>query len=466
MERMKWSALLSQQRLRPEEEERTDLRSGFERDYHRIIGSSSFRRLQDKTQVFPLDSSDFIRTRLTHSLEVSSIGRSLAGNVAEALLDTGADPEFLPEMKLPMTEVLECAGLIHDIGNPPFGHFGEETLREWFEQHLGELTFGGEKVTEILTEEERCDLVRFEGNAQGLRLVSALHFPGIRGDMNLTAAVLSAALKYPVSSTEASSCAKDAARKKPGFFASEKDHVRRVAEITGTGARRNPLAYLLEAADDIAYATADISDAYKKGFFRYPAFLRLMRERGAGEREMELLEALCAEAEANEELRPEEYAMRRWLACMQDFLIRGATERFLSEYERIMNGTFPEELLSAGEEGKLLTALKRTAYDTAFVSRSIFKTEIAAHTMMTFLLDHLVPAALSYDTGCRPGLMEEKFLEMIPADYRQVYARQTKGLPSRERTAARIRMVTDSVSAMTDTYARDLYRELNGMPFA
>ena len=205
MDRMKWSALLSQQRLRPEEEERTDLRSGFERDYHRIIGSSSFRRLQDKTQVFPLDSSDFIRTRLTHSLEVSSIGRSLAGNVAEALLDTGADPEFLPEMKLPMTEVLECAGLIHDIGNPPFGHFGEETLREWFEQHLGELTFGGEKVTEILTEEERCDLVRFEGNAQGLRLVSALHFPGIRGDMNLTAAVLSAALKYPVSSTEASS---------------------------------------------------------------------------------------------------------------------------------------------------------------------------------------------------------------------------------------------------------------------
>ena len=125
-----------------------------------------------------------------------------------------------------------------------------------------------------------------------------------------------------------------------------------------------------------------------------------------------------------------------------------------------MNGTFPEELLSAGEEGKLLTALKRTAYDTAFVSRSIFKTEIAAHRIMTFLLDNLVPAALSYDTGCRPGLMEEKFLEMIPADYRQVYARQTKGLPSRERTAARIRMVTDSVSAMTDTYARDLYSEL------
>lgn len=407
---MKWDRLLSQQRLRPEEEERADFRSGFERDYHRIIGSSSFRRLQDKTQVFPLDKSDFIRTRLTHSLEVSSIGRALAGNVAEALLSAGTDPEFLPEMKLPMTEVLECAGLIHDIGNPPFGHFGEETLREWFEKHLGELTFEGEKVMEILTEEERCDLVRFEGNAQGLRLVSALHFPGICGDMNLTAAVLSAAVKYPVS--------------------------------------------------------ADIADAYKKGFFRYPAFLRLMRERGAGRRQMELLEAFRAEAEENAELRPEEYAMRRWLARMQDFLIRGATDRFLLEYDRIMEGTFPEELLSAGEEGKLLAALKRTAYDTAFVSQSIFKTEIAAHTMMTFLLDHLVPAALSYDTGRKPGLMEEKFLEMIPGDYRQVYRRQTKGLPSRERTAARIRMVTDSVSAMTDTYARDLYRELNGMPFA
>ena len=137
---MNWEQLLSTQRYRTgkiaKSNGKSDLRSEFEKDYHRIIGSASFRRLQDKTQVFPLDKSDFIRTRLTHSLEVSSFAKSLGQNIGENILTYKKDPSFTVQMKEDICNVLQCAGLIHDIGNPPFGHFGEDAIREWFRDHL------------------------------------------------------------------------------------------------------------------------------------------------------------------------------------------------------------------------------------------------------------------------------------------------------------------------------------------
>ena len=176
---MEWKKLLSEKRIGKEARSggKKDLRSEFEKDYHRIILSSSFRRLQDKTQVFPLDKSDFIRTRLTHSLEVSSIGRSLAGNIAASLIEMNADPGFGPKEAASITDILQCAGLIHDIGNPPFGHFGEESIREWFQNNLESLQYKGHPVTGLLTRQQLEDLKHFEGNAQGLRMVGKLDYP-------------------------------------------------------------------------------------------------------------------------------------------------------------------------------------------------------------------------------------------------------------------------------------------------
>ena len=152
---MRWEQLLSTKRpreavVKPKQKE--DLRSEFEKDYHRIIGSASFRRLQDKTQVFPLDKSDFIRTRLTHSLEVSSYGKSLGQNIGEYILTYIKDPDFTWKDKEEICNILECAGLIHDIGNPPFGHFGEYAIREWFQSHLNEMNVGTKPVTDMLTD--------------------------------------------------------------------------------------------------------------------------------------------------------------------------------------------------------------------------------------------------------------------------------------------------------------------------
>ena len=175
---MEWKRLLSCSRERESGSARkaSDLRSEFEKDYHRIIGSASFRRLQDKTQVFPLDKSDFIRTRLTHSLEVASFGKSLGQNIGENILSGHRDAGFTGQMKEDISHILECAGLLHDIGNPPFGHFGEIAIREWFRRNLPKMKFKGVPVAQMLSPQMQADFCHFDGNAQALRLVTRLQY--------------------------------------------------------------------------------------------------------------------------------------------------------------------------------------------------------------------------------------------------------------------------------------------------
>ena len=160
---MNWNELLSGDRIRSFQKSTTsrDLRTEFEKDYHRIIGSASFRRLQDKTQVFPLDKSDYIRTRLTHSLEVSSFARSLGQNVGEKIIREKKDSSFTLQMKEDICAILQCAGLLHDIGNPPFGHFGETIIQDWFREHLPILSYNNKPLTEVLTKQMQNDFYHF-----------------------------------------------------------------------------------------------------------------------------------------------------------------------------------------------------------------------------------------------------------------------------------------------------------------
>ncbi|MBP1542898.1 MAG: dNTP triphosphohydrolase, partial [Oscillospiraceae bacterium] len=200
MSQLSWDRLLSPKRSREYvRRSENDVRSEFRKDYHRIIGSASFRRLQDKTQVFPLDRGDFVRTRLTHSLEVSSFAGSLGDTVFRRLLSEGREgvTEALREAAC---DILECAGLVHDIGNPPFGHFGEYTIREWFGENLSKLSFMGRPVVELLDERMKGDFLNFEGNAQALRVLTKLHYLIDENGMNLTYALLNTIIKYPVTS--------------------------------------------------------------------------------------------------------------------------------------------------------------------------------------------------------------------------------------------------------------------------
>ncbi|HOC35284.1 MAG TPA: dNTP triphosphohydrolase, partial [Ruminococcus flavefaciens] len=239
---MNWDKLLCEKRKRgfTTSSVSSDIRNEFQRDYHRIIGSASFRRLQDKTQVFPLKRGDFVRTRLTHSLEVSSFAKSLGQMIFSYIRENGIDD--IDEAKTgKICSILECAGLIHDIGNPPFGHFGEDFIRDWFRKNLPLMEFRGQKLDEVLSEQMLGDLYNFEGNAQALRLLSKLHFLVDENGMNLTYPLLNTIIKYPVSSLGIDKKSGNIKDKKMGYYYADKDIFEDITTSTGTGGCRHPL---------------------------------------------------------------------------------------------------------------------------------------------------------------------------------------------------------------------------------
>lgn len=206
MHKLSWNKITSEERIPQKASWNAGkYRSEIESDYHRIIRSASFRRLQDKTQVFPLGYSDFVRTRLTHSLEVSSIAKLIGKQVCMQVLEQQRAPAEDAPDSLKVIEILNCAGLLHDIGNPPFGHFGESAIRNWFEKNLSHLDYKGKPLMAWLDEQQAADLLYYEGNAQALRIITKLHRLTGRSGMHLTSGVMDTIIKYPVNSLEKNS---------------------------------------------------------------------------------------------------------------------------------------------------------------------------------------------------------------------------------------------------------------------
>lgn len=469
---MEWSTLLSTRRMRESaggvRAKSTDLRSEFEKDYHRIIGSASFRRLQDKTQVFPLDKSDFIRTRLTHSLEVSSLGKSLGQNIGENIITYGKDAGFTPQMKEDICHILQCAGLIHDIGNPPFGHFGEDAIREWFTRNLPELTFFDQHADEMLTPQMREDFYHFEGNAQALRLVTKLHYLVDENGMNLTYALLNTIVKYPVPSTGIDKSTGNIKDKKMGYYYADREIYEDIAADTGTGNSRHPLTYILEAADDLAYKTADIEDAFVKGFISYYDLERelIQLNEKYPDPEFNALEKLHTYYERGKLKKagnPESYAVKNWIVRVQGFLISCATSGFTSNYESIMDGTFKQDIFYGTFGEKLMDLLGDMAYRYVFSSMAIYKMEVTEAVILDFLMDKLVHAVLYYDTEVRLNSIDSRVISFISDNYKNAYKYQAEGKSEAEKLYLRLLLVTDYICGMTDSYAKRLYQELNGL---
>ena len=474
---MNWEQLLSTKRSRGSSNKNkylknTDLRSEFEKDYHRIIGSASFRRLQDKTQVFPLDKSDFIRTRLTHSLEVSSFAKSLGQNIGENILLYKKDPGFTPRMKEDICSILQCAGLIHDIGNPPFGHFGELAIREWFERNLPVLKFHGEPIDQILTERMREDLYHFEGNAQALRLVSKLHFLVDEHGMNLTYALLNTIVKYPVASDEIDPKSGNIKDKKLGYYLADENIFREIQEATGTNGRRHPLTFILEAADDIAYKTADIEDAFIKGFISYQKLLEELTELQVmyGKSDANafnparLLDELYLRGKDKHVEDPEEYAIKNWIVRVQGFLINCATYGFTSNYNEIMAGRYEHDLFYHTFAEKLMDMLGDLAFREVFTSDTIYRMEVAEATMIDYLMDRFVSAVIKYDDKEeKMGTLDIRMVSFISSNYKNAYHFQAQGKSDEERLYLRLLLVTNYICGMTDSYAKRLYQELKAI---
>lgn len=468
---MEWKTLLSTKRMRPgpgnSNGRSLDLRSEFEKDYHRIIGSASFRRLQDKTQVFPLDKSDFIRTRLTHSLEVSSFAKSLGQNIGENILSRQVDG-FTPQMREDICHILQCAGLIHDIGNPPFGHFGEEAIRGWFVENLPLLKFKGAYVKDLLSDQMKRDFYHFEGNAQALRLVTRLHYLVDEHGMNLTYALLNTIIKYPISSIQIDPTTGNVKDKKMGYYFAEQQIYEEIAATTGTIGCRHPLTYILEAADDLAYKTADIEDAFVKGFLPYHAFENELEKLhiahphhqfDAVSQLRKLYERGCEKQVSN----PEAYAVKNWIVRAQGVLIGSVTSGFSENYDAIMEGTYQHDIFYHTWGEPLMNLLGDIAYRYVFSSKAIYKMELAEDVIINFLMEKLVQAVLYYDTDVPLHAIDQRVMTLISDNYKNAYRKQAEGKSDEEKLYLRLLLVTDYVCGMTDGYAKRLYQELNGL---
>ncbi|MDF9823838.1 dGTPase [Breznakia sp. PF5-3] len=435
---MEWKKLVSSTRVPAYNNDKSGNEIyAFESDYRRIIKSSSFRRLQDKTQVFPLDRNDFVRTRLTHSLEVAMISRDILNEVIRNLDKKDIDTEPLSKCH----RLLECAALIHDIGNPPFGHFGEDAIRIWFENNI-------HKYPEMkdLNEQQQLDYLKFEGNAQTIRVLTKLHdYNGSSSvGMRLTASVLDSVIKYMAASNEVDKS--ELTYKKVGYFYSEQDVFKEIKEVTGSRQYRHPLVYLLEASDDISYTFSDLEDGFKFEMFSLADLKEYLQD--------------CPEVdEILLSSKTDEEKMQEFIRLYQQKVFKYVSMYFVNHYDEIMKGTLKGDLFAAdAAEIKVFNKLKKFCFEYIFEDKEIINQEIVGYNILNSLLDTFVPVVLKY--GKEMNAYEEKLLDFIPKSAFQRYDVETKGLEENEKTYYKIKIAVDYICGMTDGFARKVYKDI------
>lgn len=464
---MEWNTLLSQKHFINHEQESDII---YRNDYDMIICSTLFRRLQDKAQVFPLDDDDYVRTRLTHSLEVSAIGKKLGEYVFVTLKKMKKDKWFEMHTENKFSDVLLCAGLVHDIGNPPFGHFGEYAIREWFQTNLEQLSLRKRKVTDILTPWQLQDLYSFEGNAQSLRLLSKTPYLGRENGFNLSYSVLGTIMKYPISSADfVNNNPKQ--YKKIGYNFSERELFEDMSSTMGLSGCRHPLSYLLEAADDIAYRTSDLEDAMVKKVISFQQIVEVFQqyvsrldETTINRKEIsccmnKLLDIYQEELSRNGR-KPELTAVQRWNHYIQGIMIRDAGNAFVMHYEQIMQGTFKGDLFDGMVSGYIISAISELSEKLIYTSSIKTRTELFGRRVINSLLDQFMPAAIVYDTEEKITFIERRTIDTVSNFYKSMYHNKANGRNEQEKLYLRILMITDYISGMTDNYAKRLYQEL------
>ncbi|WP_281981657.1 dGTP triphosphohydrolase [Azonexus hydrophilus] len=440
-----WEKLLSSERLGAGKAPGTAERTAFQQDYDRIVFTSAFRRLKDKTQVFPLSKSDYVRTRLTHSLEASCVGRSLGAVVGREII---ARHGLKDVESGDFGAIVAAACLAHDIGNPPFGHAGEDAIREWFR-------ISGLLERHDFTAAQRADFERYEGNAQGFRIVSRLQSPANPGGLQLTSAVLATFTKYPRPSHVAGEL-DGKSGKKFGFFQQDADNFARVAastglveRIPGTAWRRHPLAFLVEVADDTCYLIVDLEDAARLGFVPYKDAECLLADLAGNTINGGRLDRLHDPKERLEYLRAK--AIGR--------LLESAAAVFLENEAAILDGSFDEELLDQSPVGVPLQAVLRVAKETIYTARPALEIETAGFEVLGALLalfSNAVEAAADAP-GTRMTQRERMLLRLLPTQFLG-----HDGKPDAD-PYVRLLQVADFVAGMTDSYAVDMYRKLKGV---
>ena len=436
---MDWKSLLSAQR-EYREYQKSDIRNAFQRDYDRIIFSNIFRRLQNKTQVFPLPGSKMVHNRLTHSLEVASVGRSIAKIVSKGLCDKYSN-DLLNEI-YDIDTIVSAACLAHDLGNPPFGHSGEETISSYFKEGPGK------ELEKQIPDYQWSDLTSFEGNANAFRQLTH-QFAGRRqGGMSLTYATLATLIKYPYPSFNKKG------KKKYNIFHSEIETFKKVMDGCGIicldeetlAYARHPLSYMMEAADDICYLILDMEDAHKRGIvttekidYFFTSFFK-EDETWFFNRKDSIYETVTDNNERMAFLRAT--AINKLVDCVSTV--------FINNYESIMDGSFKNSLVHnlPDFENNALEKCREFSLKNIYKHPSVVKVELTGFNVIGDLLHEFVQAAILPEKT-----YNKKLLSLIPEQFKN----------EKDDMYSRIQVVLDYISNMTDLYAVQLYKDLKGM---
>ena len=440
---MEWKQLISNKRFGQEHKhaERHDDRSEFKRDYDRLIFSSAFRRLQNKTQVFPLPGSIFVHNRLTHSLEVASVGMSIGNDISRHVI------QKRPELKDTLVEeigtIVSAACLAHDLGNPPFGHSGEKAIQTFFSEGPGQ------KIKSMVSSEFWDDITHFEGNANAFRILTH-RFKGRRqGGFVMTYSMLASIVKYPFASCLASNHGKF------GFFASEAESYRKIADELGIFCKsapgeplkyaRHPLVYMVEAADDICYEIMDIEDSHKLKILSFAETEHLLLSFFDEEIQQKIRQRII-----DEELTDENEKVVYMRASVIGKLENECVAAFLAHEEEILAGTFEGSLIDhiSERQKKAYKECEKISYSKIYQSKPVLDIELSGYQIMATLMEVFVEAAVNPSR-----FYSKQLLRRVSSQYDI----------ENENLEERIMAVIDYISGMTDIYALDIYQKINGI---
>lgn len=440
---MEWKQLISNKRFGQEHKhaERHDDRSEFKRDYDRLIFSSAFRRLQNKTQVFPLPGSIFVHNRLTHSLEVASVGMSIGNDISRRVI------QKRPELKDTLVEeigtIVSAACLAHDLGNPPFGHSGEKAIQTFFSEGPGQ------KIKPMVSSEFWDDITHFEGNANAFRILTH-RFKGRRqGGFVMTYSMLASIVKYPFASSLAGNHGKF------GFFASEAESYRKIADELGIFCKsapgeslkyaRHPLVYMVEAADDICYEIMDIEDSHKLKILSFAETEHLLLSFFDEDIQQKIRQRII-----DEEMTDENEKVVYMRASVIGKLENECVAAFLAHEEEILAGTFEGSLIDhiSERQKKAYKECEKISYSKIYQSKPVLDIELSGYQIMATLMEVFIEAAVNPSR-----FYSKQLLRRVSSQYDI----------ENENLEERIMAVIDYISGMTDIYALDIYQKINGI---
>lgn len=455
---MKWQQLYSSQRSGSEFKERTspqNIRTSFVRDYDRIIFSSAFRRLQNKTQVFPLPGAVFVHNRLTHSLEVSSVGRSLGKAAGDAIADKYPnEPEQFKEFyRYELPSVIAAACLAHDIGNPPFGHSGEDAIRIFFNELEGDAK---KRFENELNEAQQKDLLYFEGNANAFRTLTHNFNEDKKGGFQLTYATLASIVKYPCDSLHGFD-KRSLITKKSGFFSTELHTYQHLAEVLGIPGlqekenvyARHPFVFLVEAADDICYRIIDFEDAYKLGIISIDNITSFFLAFFDNEKDYDAREKI---EKTFNEIKDDNKKIQFLRARIINLLVHKLCDIFMQQEALLLSGTLGEPLIDLlpAEQLTIIRQIDSYSVENIYNHRSVVEIELAGYNIIGHLLKEFVYAVMNPATA-----KAKKLKNLIPEQF--VIS------DNPDKLFTNLQSVTDFIAGMTDLYAVDLYRKMTGI---